>query len=38
MTDNSRRTEAAVEAHYRFLVWLMPTIEKISQKSQIHDW
>jgi hypothetical protein len=28
MTDNSKRTGAAVEAHYRFLLWLVPTIEK----------
>jgi hypothetical protein len=39
MTDNSRRTGAAVEAHYRFLVWLMPTIEKFprSHKFTIGD-
>jgi hypothetical protein len=28
MTDNSKRTGAAIEAHYRFVVWLVPTIEK----------
>jgi hypothetical protein len=28
MTDNSKRTGAAIEAHYRFLMWLLPTIEK----------
>src|SRR5262249_25948476 len=28
MIDNSKRTGAAVEAHYRFLVWLAPTVEK----------
>jgi hypothetical protein len=25
MTDNSRRTGAAIEAHYRFLIWLVVT-------------
>src|SRR5262249_36433275 len=28
MIDNSKRTGAAVEAHYRFLVWLAPAVEK----------
>lgn len=28
MMDNSKRTGAAIEAHYRFLVWLAPTLEK----------
>ena len=28
MTDNSKRTGAAIEAHYQFLVWLLPTVEK----------
>ena len=28
MIDNSRRTGVAVEAHYRFLLWLIPVIEK----------
>ena len=26
MTDNSKRTGAAIEAHYQFLAWLVPTI------------
>jgi hypothetical protein len=26
MTDNSKRTLAAIEAHYQFLAWLVPTI------------
>lgn len=26
--DNSRRTGAALEETYRFLLWLMPTVEK----------
>jgi hypothetical protein len=39
MTDNSRRTGAAIEAHYQFLAWLMPTIEKFpkSHKFTIRD-
>jgi hypothetical protein len=28
MTDNARRTGAAVEAHYQFLAWLLQVIEK----------
>jgi hypothetical protein len=39
MTDNSKRTGAAVEAHYQFLAWLVPTIEKFpkSHKFTIGD-
>jgi hypothetical protein len=39
MTDNSRRTGAAIEAHYRFLAWLAPTIEKFpkSHKFTVGD-
>jgi hypothetical protein len=39
MTDNSRRTGAAIEAHYRFVVWLVATIEKFpkSHKFTIGD-
>jgi hypothetical protein len=39
MTDNSRQTGAAIEAHYRFLVWLVPTIEKFpkSHKFTVGD-
>ena len=39
MTDNSKRTGAAVEAHYRFLAWLAPAIEKFpkSHKFTIGD-
>jgi hypothetical protein len=29
MTDNSKRTGAAIEAHYRFLAWLIPAVEKV---------
>ena len=28
MTDNARKTGAAVEAHFQFLIWLVPAIEK----------
>ncbi|MBA2628131.1 MAG: diversity-generating retroelement protein Avd [Gemmatimonadales bacterium] len=34
MTDNSRRTGAALEAHYRFLAWLMPTVEKFPKSHK----
>jgi hypothetical protein len=39
MTDNSKRTGAAIEAHYQFLVWLLPTVEKFpkSHKFTIGD-
>ena len=39
MPDNSRRTGAAIEAHYQFLAWLVPTIEKFpkSHKLTIDD-
>ena len=39
MTDNSRRTGVAIEAHYQFLAWLVPTIEKLpkSHKFTIGD-
>ena len=39
MPDNSKRTGPAVEAHYQFLTWLMPTIEKFpkSHKFTIGD-
>ena len=28
MTDNAKRTGAAIEARYQFLLWLSPTLEK----------
>jgi len=28
MTDNTKRTGAAIEAHYQFLTWLAPAVEK----------
>jgi len=39
MTDNSKRTGAAIEAHYQFLTWLMTTIEKFpkSHKFTVGD-
>ena len=39
MTDNSKRTGAAIESHYQFLAWLVPTIEKLpkSHKFTIGD-
>jgi hypothetical protein len=39
MTDNSKRTGAALEAHYKFLMWLAPTLEKFprSHKFTIGD-
>ena len=27
MADNSKRTGAAIEAHYQFLLWLGPALE-----------
>lgn len=39
MVDNAWRTGAALEAHYRFLAWLVPTVEKLprSHKFTIGD-
>jgi len=34
MIDNSKRTGAAVEAHYQFLIWLMPTVEKFPKNKK----
>ena len=34
MTDNSRRTGAATEAHYRFVVWLAAAIEKFPKSHK----
>ena len=34
MVDNSKRTGAAIEAHYRFLVWLVPTVEKFPKSHK----
>jgi len=39
MADNARQTGAAVEAHFQFLLWLVPTVEKFprSQKFLLGD-
>lgn len=39
MTDNARRTGAALEAHYQFIAWLVPVLEKFprSQKFTLGD-
>ena len=39
MADNARRTGPALEAHYQFLQWLIPTVEKFprSQKFMLGD-
>jgi len=39
MVDNARRTGPAHEAHYRFLTWLIPTVERFprSQKFLLGD-
>ena len=39
MTDNAKRTGAAIEAHYQFLVWLGPALEKFprSYKFSLGD-
>jgi hypothetical protein len=39
MTDNARKTGAAVEAHFQFPMWLVPTIEKFprTQKFLLGD-
>ncbi|MCI0598266.1 MAG: diversity-generating retroelement protein Avd [Beijerinckiaceae bacterium] len=39
MPDNARKTGAAVEAHFRFLLWLVPAIEKFprTQKFLLGD-
>jgi len=34
MMDNSKRTGAALEAHYQFLVWLLPTVEKFPRSHK----
>ena len=39
MTDNARKTSAAVEAHFQFLMWLVPAVEKFprAQKFLLGD-
>ena len=34
MIDNARQTGAAVEAHYQFLTWLAPAIEKFPKSHK----
>ena len=34
MTDHSRRTGAAIEAHYRFVAWLVAVIEKFPKSHK----
>jgi hypothetical protein len=34
MIDNSKRTGAAIEAHYQFLVWLLPIVEKFPRSHK----
>ena len=34
MADNSKRTGAAIEAHYQFVLWLSPTLEKFPRDSK----
>jgi hypothetical protein len=40
VTDNPKRTGAAIEAHYRFLAWFVPMIEKLpkSPKNVTTAW
>ena len=39
MSSSARRTGPAIEAHYRFLLWLIPAVEKFprSQKFLLGD-
>ena len=34
MSDNAKRTGAAIEAHYQFLLWLGPAIEKFPKSHK----
>jgi hypothetical protein len=34
MIDNTKRTGAAIEAHYQFLAWLAPAIEKLPKSHK----
>jgi hypothetical protein len=34
MADDSKRTGAAIEAHYQFLAWLLPTIAKFPRSHK----
>ena len=35
MTDNSKRTGPALEAHYRFLLWLIQATEKFPRSHKL---
>jgi len=35
MTDHAKRTGVAVEAHYQFLTWLVPTVDKFPLKGVV---
>ena len=39
MSDNARKTGPALETHYQFLTWLVPTVERFprSQKFLLGD-
>ena len=32
--DRSRETGAALESHYRFLAWLIPTVERFPRRQK----
>ena len=34
MADNAKRTGAAIEAHYQFLVWLGPALENFPKSHK----
>ena len=34
MTDNAKRTGAAIEAHYQFLLWLGPALENFPKSHK----
>jgi hypothetical protein len=34
MTDHVRRTGPAVEAHYQFLLWLVPTVDRFPKAQK----
>ncbi len=35
MSDSARRTGPALEAHQRFLLWLIPTLEKFPRAQRL---
>ena len=34
MTDHSKRTGPAIEAHYQFLLWLVPTVDRFPRAQK----